>query len=170
MPCQSLAMPMTEGSFHPSWSNRLLEQTRLSIPSWNPRPRRGREGAIEKHTAEKWRVIARQEAIEYLQHECLANHFCGTHHSGCAVLFNKDTFSLGHQSQVRSPSRHQKWATSSRERRTVRNGTTGRHLPCFVPKDTAQWQVLLHDVASHQQPFCKEAWHWKRNGCLQSVL
>ena len=31
--------------------NRLLEQTRISILSWNPRPRRGTPGAIEKHIA-----------------------------------------------------------------------------------------------------------------------
>ena len=37
-------------------------------------------------------MIALQEAIAYLQHECLANHFYITHYAGCAVLFNKDTF------------------------------------------------------------------------------
>ena len=33
--------------------NRLQEQTRLSILSWNQGPRRGREGAIEEHIAGK---------------------------------------------------------------------------------------------------------------------
>ena len=53
-------MPMTEGALLPkpeyrfdSVPNSLLEQTRLSILSWNPGPRRGREGAIEKHIAVK---------------------------------------------------------------------------------------------------------------------
>ena len=32
--------------------NRLTEQKRLSIYNWNPGPRRGKEGAIEKHIAE----------------------------------------------------------------------------------------------------------------------
>ena len=64
---------------------------RVSILSWNPGPRRGKPGAIEKHTAGKWHFIALQEAIEYLQHECLMNHFYITHFAGCAVLLNKDT-------------------------------------------------------------------------------
>ena len=59
---------------------RLLEQTRLSILSWKPGPRRGREGAIGEHIAGKWHVIALQEAIEYL-----TGRFC-------VSLFNKDTF------------------------------------------------------------------------------
>ena len=72
--------------------NRQLEQTRISILSWNPRPRRGTPGASEKHIAGKWHIIAVQEAIEYLQHDSLTNHFHISHHAGCAVLFNKDTF------------------------------------------------------------------------------
>ena len=47
--------------------NRLPEQTRLSILNWNPGPRRGKEGAIEKHNAGKWHIIALQEAIKFLQ-------------------------------------------------------------------------------------------------------
>ena len=78
--------------FDTSVSNRLLEQTRLSILSWNPGPRRGTPGAIEKHIAAKWHIIASQEAIEYLEHECFMNHFYITHFAGCAVLLNKDTF------------------------------------------------------------------------------
>ena len=80
---QLTVVPMTDGSSPPKPENRfdksvpsrLLEQRRLSILSWNPGPRRGREGAIEEHIAGKWHVIALQEAIEYLQHECLTNHF-----------------------------------------------------------------------------------------------
>ena len=78
--------------FDTSVPNRLLEQTRISILSWNLGPRRGRLGAIEEHIAGKWHIVALQEAIEYLQHECLMNHFYITHFAGCAVLFNKDTF------------------------------------------------------------------------------
>ena len=73
----------------PTW---LLEQTRISILSWNSGPRRGTPGAIEKHIAGKWHIIEVQEAIEYLQHDSLTNHFHISHHAGCAVLFNKDTF------------------------------------------------------------------------------
>ena len=61
--------PSPEDRFNNNVPNRLLEQTRLSILNWNPGPRRGKEGAIEKHIAEKWHIIALQEAIEYLQRE-----------------------------------------------------------------------------------------------------
>ena len=66
--------------------NRLLEQTRLSILNWNPGTRRGKEGAIENHIAEKWHIIALQEAMEYLLHECLTSHFQVTHYGGCGIL------------------------------------------------------------------------------------
>ena len=60
--------PKPEYRFDNSVPNLSLEQTRLSILSWNPGPRRGREGAVEEHVAVKWHVIALQEPIEYLQH------------------------------------------------------------------------------------------------------
>ena len=41
-------------------------------------------GAIEEHIAGKPHIIALQEAIEYLQHECLMNHFFIT--PGFAIL------------------------------------------------------------------------------------
>ena len=72
--------------------NQLLERTRISILSWNPGPRRGTPGAIEKHIAGKWHTIALQKAIEYLHHDSFTNSFHISHHAGCAVLFNKDTF------------------------------------------------------------------------------
>ena len=84
--------PKPKFRFDKSVPSRLLERTRLSILSWNPGPRRGRDGAIEEHISGKWHVIALQGAIEYLQHECLTNHFDITHDVGCAVLFNKVTF------------------------------------------------------------------------------
>ena len=59
--------------------------------SWNPGPRRGKEGAIEEHIAGKWHIIALQEAIEYLDHDYLTSHYYVTRFAGCAVLFNKDT-------------------------------------------------------------------------------
>ena len=97
--CSQRRIP--EGSqFDASKPNRQREQTRLSIYSWNPGPRRGTPGAIEDHIAGKWHIIALQEAIEYLQHECLTNHFFITHFAGCAVLFNKDTFHSDVQGQL----------------------------------------------------------------------
>ena len=37
--------------------NRSSVQKRLSIYNWNPGPRRGKEGAIEKQIAGKWHTI-----------------------------------------------------------------------------------------------------------------
>ena len=78
----------SEYKFDTSKPNRLLAQTRISILTWNPGPRGGTPGAIERHVAGKWHVIALQE---YLQHEILANRFHISHPAGRAVLFNKDT-------------------------------------------------------------------------------
>ena len=160
---------MTESRFHPSW--RIASTTACPTVCSSRHASASRagtldldeaEGAIEKHIAVKWHVIALPGGDRVpparVPHESLLHHpprwLC------CPV--QQGHHSLGHESQVHMPSRHWKWATSSRERRTVSLGTAGSLLPCFVPKDTAQWQVLLHhDVASHQQPFCKEAWRWK---------
>ena len=84
--------PAQEYIFDSSVPNRSSVQKRLSIYNWNPGPRRGREGAIEKQIARKWHIITLQEAIEYVDHELLTNRFHVTHYEGCAVLFNKDTF------------------------------------------------------------------------------
>ena len=81
-----------EYHFDSSVPNRSSVQKRLSIYNWNPGPRRGREGAIEKQIAGKWHVITFQEAIERVDHELLTNRFHVTHYGGCAVFFNKDTF------------------------------------------------------------------------------
>ena len=56
----------------PNWPS---VQKRLSSNNWNPGPRRGREGAVEKQIAGKWHFITLQEAIEYVDHELLANRF-----------------------------------------------------------------------------------------------
>ena len=75
-----------EYRFNNDVPNRLHEQRRLSILSWNPGPRRGKEGAIEKHIAVKWHIIAVQEAIEYFQHAYLTSHFYVTLCSLCCVV------------------------------------------------------------------------------------
>ena len=74
------------------FSSQSPVQKRLSIYNWNPGPRRGREGAIEKQIAGKWHLITLQEASDYVEHEILHERFHVTHFAGCAVLFNKDTF------------------------------------------------------------------------------
>ena len=70
----------------------VVSPKRLSIYNWNPGPRRGKEGAIEKQIAGKCHIITLQEAIEYVDHELLTNMFHAIHCGGCAVLFHKDTF------------------------------------------------------------------------------
>ena len=104
---------MTEGNFSPkpeyrfdnSVPNRLFEQTRLSILSWNPGLRRCREGAIEEHSAVNWHVIALQEAIEYLQHECFTNasRITSTLLTTLVALSCLTRLSLGHLCQVHVP-------------------------------------------------------------------
>ena len=60
---QFTVVPMTEDispkheyRFDNCVPNRLLEQTRISILSWNPGLRRGREEAIEELIAGKWNM------------------------------------------------------------------------------------------------------------------
>ena len=54
--------PQPKYRFDTGVPDRLLEQTRISIQSWNPGPRRGKPGAIEEHIAGKWHCL--QEAVE----------------------------------------------------------------------------------------------------------
>ena len=76
--------------------NRLTEQTRLSIYKWNPGPRCGKEGAIEKHFAGNWHIITLQGAIGYLYSEYY--RFYVTHYGGCDSV-QQGHLSPGHQSQ-----------------------------------------------------------------------
>ena len=72
--------------------NRSPVQKRLSIYNWNPGPRRGKEDAFEKKIVGMWHVITLKEVCDYVDHELLTNRFHVTHHAGCLVLFNMDTF------------------------------------------------------------------------------
>ena len=65
---------------------------RLSICNWNPGPRRGKEDAFEKQIAGRWHFITLQEASEYVDHDILTGRFHVTLYGGCAILFNKDTY------------------------------------------------------------------------------
>ena len=73
--------------------NRTPEQTRLSVYSWNPGPRRGKAGAFESHIARKWHIITFQEAIEYLEHDFLTNRFHVTHNGGESGWVMRGVFS-----------------------------------------------------------------------------
>ena len=59
--------------------NRSPVQKRLTIYNWNPGPRRGRDGAIEKQIAGEWHIITLQEATEYVDRELLTNRFHVSH-------------------------------------------------------------------------------------------
>ena len=100
--------PAREYFFDNSVPNCSSVQKRLSIYNWNPGPRRGKEGAVEKQIAKKWHMITLQEAVEYVDHELLTNRFHVTHYRGCAALLKKDTF-FPHvnQGQVHLPPRYQ---------------------------------------------------------------
>ena len=90
--CLHFARPSREGVLLPSPNTVSTPVCQTVCLSWNKEPRRRTQGAIEKHIAGKWHIIASQEAIEYLQHECFMNHVYITHFAGCAVLLNKGTF------------------------------------------------------------------------------
>ena len=134
--------------FDTSVPNRLLDQTGISILSWNLGPRHGRPGSIEEHIAGEWHIVASQEAIEYLQHECFMNHFYITHFAGCAVLFNKDT--IHSDVRVNSVYIHD---TRTRQQQVVKEAQSGwvlQAVTCHLPEDPAQWYIPLHyDVAPY---------------------
>ena len=73
---------------------RSYVQKRLSIYNWNPGPRRGKEGAIEKQIARKWHVITLQEAIDYVDHELFTNRFHVTHYGVVQCYSTKTPSSL----------------------------------------------------------------------------
>ena len=74
------------------FATRSIVQKRLSIYSWNPGPRRGKEDAFEIELQEGGNLITLQEVSEYVVHELLTNRFHVTHYAGCAILFNEDAF------------------------------------------------------------------------------
>ena len=67
--------PSQEYFFVSSVPNRSSVHQRLSVYNWNPGPRRGKEGAIEKQIAGKWHITTLQEAIDCVDHELLTNRF-----------------------------------------------------------------------------------------------
>ena len=54
--------PQPKYRFDTSVPNRVLEQTRISILSWNPGPRRGKPGALDNHIAGKGHIIGLQRS------------------------------------------------------------------------------------------------------------
>ena len=153
--------------FNTNVPNRLLEQTRISILSWNPGLRRGKPGAIEEHIAGKWHIIAYialREAVEYLQHECLMNHFYITHSASCAGLFNKDTFlsdvqvnSSVYIHDTRTGQQVVKEGQSGWVLQAVLSRASFRRLPCMM-------SLLINNQYAKKRRIDK-----KKNCYLQSV-
>ena len=75
--------------------------------------------------------MASQEANEYLQHECIMNHFYVTHFAGCAVLFNEDTF----HSDVRVNSVYTHDSRNGQQQ-VVKEGQTGWVLEAVISRAT----------------------------------
>ena len=131
--------------------------------SGSPGPRRGKEGAIEKHIAGKWHIIALQEAIEYLKLDNLTNHFLRDSLWWMCRTVQQGHFSLEHQSYLCLLTRYQRPAAAGRQRRTIRMCASSGHLPCIIPEIAAQREILFHhDVFTHQQQLCQETWHWNK--------
>ena len=141
---------------------RSYVQKRLSIYNWNPGPRRGKEGALERQIAGKWHVVTLQEVIDDVDHELRTKRFHVTHNGGCAVLFNKDTFYP--DIEVKSSSLHD----------------TRRELPDKVMEGGQGWVMqgvlsrahfvdLLSAARKHSQ-FCPyilpistpKTWYWEK--------
>ena len=108
--------------------NRLTERKRLSIKNWYPGPRRGKKTHRKTYGGEV-AYHHLQEAIEYLDREYFTNRFYVTHHGGCAILFNKDTF---HQDiKVTSVYLHDTWDPQQQD---VKEGELGWVLQCVIPR------------------------------------
>ena len=159
-PARKHATSCQEYHFNNDVPNRLTEQKRHSVYSLNPGPRRGKEGAIEKHIAVKWHIVTLQEAIEYLEHELLTNRSHVTHYGDCAILFNKDTFSS--DIKVSSIYLHD---TRTREQDKVKEGESGRVLQgvisrAHVRRPPRGGKSFFTTMSSHiNNQLCKEARH-----------
>ena len=155
--CPYVALKPTEDGWHTSSDSSPAPPNLPSTPQscWQPCSNagtsqgswvfreHGKSGAIEEHLAGKWHIIALHEAVEYLHHEC---HFDITHFAGCAICSTKTLFTR--TSRI-IPSTSTKWATASRERRTIKVGPTSRHLPRLFRKDTAQRQSYFSMISLH---------------------
>ena len=86
---------LLEYQFDNSKPNRQQEQTRISILSWSPGPRRGRGTPVLLRN--KLRVNGTLLLCKNPLNSCSTNtlptHFYVSHFAGCAILYNKDTIS-----------------------------------------------------------------------------
>ena len=134
--------------FNKKMSNRSPVQKRHNIYNWNPGPRRGKEDAFEKQIAGRWHVITLQEASEYVDHDILTCRFHVTHHGGCAILFNEETFYLLYRRQIQVPSWHQARLAWSSDGRRTRMGYPRSTLSCIISSSTTQRPEDFYGVVS----------------------
>ena len=152
--------PAREYLFRQQRVKPLIRTKRLSI--WNPRPRRGKEGAVEKQTAGKWHIITLQEATEYVDHELLTNRFHVHHYGGCVVLFSKDTFFP--DAKVKSIYHHDTrralpHKVMERDSGWVLQGVLSR--ASFRRQPLSGQKNIHSSVVAHQQHLRQETWHRK---------
>ena len=74
------------------FSSQSPVQKRLSIYNWNLAPDVERKTHLRNKLRREWHIFTLQEASDYVVHDILQQRFHVTHHAGCAILFNKDTF------------------------------------------------------------------------------
>ena len=134
--------------FNKDISNRLTEQTRPSVKNWNPGPRRGKGGAIERHVAGKWHARFLDESLP-----------CDTLWRLCGLV-QQGYLLFGHQGLVNLSPRHQGLRTGQDIRRRIRVGNTRCRLKSSLSSATAQRPKILHGhVSPHQQQLCQKAWN-----------
>ena len=156
--------------FDTSLPNRLLEQTRTSILSWKPGPRRGRLGAIEEHIAGKWHTIALQ-AIEYLRHEFFMNHFYITTWPAAPSYLRKTLFTR--TSGINSAFIHD---TQNGQQQVVKEGLSGWFLQAGpshtsfreIPRNGKSYFTMMSFHT--KKPLCQETLNRENICFLQSVL
>ena len=102
--------------FNKDIPNRLAEQTRRSVYNWNPGPRRGKDGAIERHIAGKWHIIRARFLDDSLPRDTLWR---------LGSLVQQGYFLLGHRGLVHLSPRHQGLRTGQDKRRRIWVGVTG---------------------------------------------
>ena len=146
------------------FSSQIPLQKRLSIYNWNPRPRRGKEDAIEKRIAGKWHFIALQEASEYVEHETLHERFHVTHFA--AVQFS----STRTPSTLTSASNRSTFTTRGEECKIIllkenMDGLARCSFTCLISSSRSQWsEVLYCIVPAYQQQLRHE------NGIAKKII
>ena len=105
-------------------------------PYWHPEleswtPTREARDTLRSTSQANGTSSQKQETVEYLQHECLMNHFYIAHFAGCATLFNKDTFHS--DVQVNSVSIHD---TRAGQQQVVKEGQLGWVLQAVISRSS----------------------------------